>query len=177
VQDASRSEAVTTIFCPSALRELWLTPHVGEWSPLAKQWHQQYPGLFDEDDLRLTIAKGHWSYHFYEWYAAIRLFQRDGAVSMLEKYDSKCHRRKVVEFERVVSVAKRQILHKICSDFKVQLPDLLVLSADGVSFSFAEVKGPDDHTLKRKDQRGCRDAIREQLKVRVEIIKVCLVPS
>jgi hypothetical protein len=149
------------------------------------QWRQQYPALFDDDDL--TLAEGlQRKNHFCEWFAAIHLFQRDGSRSLVEKYDtyenhrlnhrSKSHRRKVAEYERVVPETQRQVLHEIGSTYAVQLPDLLVISADDRSCSFAEVKGPNDNTLNREDQRGSRGAIRERLNVPVEVIEVCLVP-
>jgi len=155
-------------------------------STLPVQWREQYPGLFDDDDLALAQGPQRKN-HFCEWYGAIYIFQRDGARSLVEKYDtyenhlhnrlSKGHRRKVAEYERVVSEEQRKVLHEICSTFRVQLPDLLVISADGASFSFAEVKGPTDNTLTRKGQRRSRNAIRDRLGVPVEIIKVLLVPS
>jgi hypothetical protein len=86
VAKATPSEGWTTIYCPRALRELWSPPIAGKPSPLAEQWRQQYPGLFDKDDLRLNTSQGRFNLHFYEWYAAIHLFQRDGAVSMVEKF-------------------------------------------------------------------------------------------
>jgi len=112
------------------------------------------------------------------------LFQRDGSRSLVEKYDTyenhrlnqrrKKHRRKVAEYERVVPETQRQILHEICSECRVQLPDLLVLPADGTSFAFAEVKGASDDTVNRENQRGMRDAIWERLGLPVEVIKIRL---
>ncbi len=177
--------AITTIYCPRVLPELWRQGG-GEPPELAKQWHRQYPELFDDDDLVHVKKQATDGYHFYEWYAAIHLFQRDGSRSLVEKYDTyenhrlnhrrHKHRRKVAEYERAVPESQREILHEICSEFRVQLPDLLVLPIDGISFAFAEVKGATDGTVNRKDQRGMRDAIWERLRVPVEIIAVRLLP-
>lgn len=178
---------VTTIYCPQVLHDLWRQGLNGEPPELAKQWHRQYPELFDDDDLVHVRNQALSGYHFSEWYAAIHLFQRDGSRSLVEKYDTyennrlnhiqrNTHRRKVAEYERVVPESQRQILHEICSECSVQLPDLLVLPIDGMSFSFAEVKGPTDGTLWREDQRRMRDAIWERLRVPVEIIAVRLLP-
>lgn len=175
------NEPVTEVDCPPDLHQLWRT----EDTTLPAQWREQYPQLFDDDDLRLAQGPQRRN-HFCEWFAAIHLFQRDGARSLVEKYDTfenhrlnhlrKGHRRKVADYEKVVPEDKRQVLHEIGSRFRVQLPDLLVLSGDGRSFSFAEVKGPTDHTLKRENQWGSRCAIRTQLGVSVEVIKINLVP-
>ena len=177
----SVNESVTPASCPRNLRDLWRQ----QGSPLPGRWREQYPELFDDDDLRLAQGPQRKN-HFCEWFAAIYLFQRDGARSLVEKYDTyenhrhnhlqKGHRRKVEEYESVVTEKERQILHAICSKYGVQLPDLLVMPADDSKFSFAEVKGPNDNTLNRPDQRGSREAIRKRLKVQVEIIKVYLVP-
>ncbi len=178
--------ALTTIYCPRVLPKLWRTSLPEEPPQLARQWYEQYPEIFDDDDLAHVVNQAPRGYHFYEWYSAIHLFQRDGSRSLVEKYDSyenhrlnqrrRGHRRKVAEYERVVPETQKQMLHEICSEFRVQLPDLLVLPADGTSFSFAEVKGATDGTLNREDQRGMRDAIRERLRVPVEVIKVRLLP-
>ena len=45
----------TTIHCTRAIRDLWP-------DPLARQWLQQYPDIFDMDDLRL--ARNQPRYHF-----------------------------------------------------------------------------------------------------------------
>jgi hypothetical protein len=143
-------------------------------SQLARQWFEEYPGLFDEDDLRLNGTQGHEKYHFYEWYVAVHLFQRDGAVSMVEKYDSPTHRRKFARYQELLaglSEPQRGVLSAIRADH-VQLPDLLVLARDGESFSFAEVKGQGDRLLPR--QIASHEVIRQELNVRVEVVKVML---
>jgi len=66
----------TTIYCTAAIKALWP-------DPLAVQWHQQYPDIFDPDDLRLTQTQPH--NHFCEWFAAIHLFHREQALSLVEK--------------------------------------------------------------------------------------------
>jgi hypothetical protein len=167
--------SVTTVYCPRGLRQLWRE----EGSTVPAQWYEQYPALFDDDDLR--IAQGPQRvHHFCEWFAAIYLFHRDGARSLVEKYDTyenhwhnqlrRRHRRKVAEYERVVPEDQRRVLHEIGSTFRVQLPDLLVISNDGTSFSFAEVKGPGDGLS--PDQADANSAISERLGVSVEILKV-----
>ncbi len=111
-------ENVTTIFCPPGLRELWRQ----EGSALPSFWHQHYPQLFDEDDLRIANGPQRLG-HFSEWFAAIHLFHRDGSISFIEKYDTyenhrnnrlhrNTHARKIAEYERIVSEEQRQFLQR-----------------------------------------------------------------
>ena len=131
------------------------------------------PRAIDEDDLWLTIKKGHWHYHFYEWYAAIHIFQRSGAISMVEKYAYPRHRRKFKQYTSVLSQSQRDELDSIRRQFdNVQLPDLLVLPRDGSRLWFAEIKGRDGLSEK---QVGCIEAIRSRLRIRVEVMRVKLI--
>jgi hypothetical protein len=84
--ETTSGEARTAISCPKALLDRWRESLPGEPPALASQWHQQYPAIFDADDLALVVNQS--GYHFYEWYTAIRLFQRDGSRSLVEKYDT-----------------------------------------------------------------------------------------
>ncbi|MGH8543122.1 MAG: VRR-NUC domain-containing protein [Gammaproteobacteria bacterium] len=151
----------TVVHCTRAIRDLWPTP-------LAKQWHQQYPGLFDEDDLRLTRTQP--KNHFSEWFGAIYLYHRDGSSALVEKYVYKKHPRKIELFKKVIPPDDRAVLAEIQAEFEVQLPDLLVFSADHTSYGFAEVKGPGDRL--RPKQTRSHEALRERLGVAVEIIDV-----
>jgi VRR-NUC domain len=185
MSDLTAVETFTTIWCPRVLPELWKQSADGELPELAKQWRLQYPGLFDDDDVDHIKHQTQRGYHFSEWYSAIHIFQRDGALSLVEKYDAyeihhsnqlrQKHQRKVAEFERVVPQAQRDLMHEICAEFHVGPPDLFVLPANGQPFYFVEVKGANDGTFTREDQRGVREAIR-QMGIRVEVIKVRLVP-
>lgn len=169
---------VTTVPCPRNLREQWRIDD----SPLPAKWHREYPELFDLDDLRLAQGPQRMN-HFCEWCAAIYLFDRDRARCLVEKYDTyenhwhnrirRGHRRKVTEYERVVSEDQRKVLHEICSTLRLQLPDLLVIAADDHSFSFAEVKGPGDRLSPRHAK--FHDEIRGRLGVSVEVLNVSFV--
>jgi VRR-NUC domain len=171
------SSGPTIVEAPSELRDLWRQEN----SPLPARWRKQYPQLFDDDDLRHAQGRQPLG-HFCEWVTAIHLYERDGSRSLVEKYDTfsnhfhnhrrKGHRRKVAEYERVVPQDQREALHEICSEFRVQLPDLLVIASDGSSFSFVEVKGPGDRlSVKNADSH---EKIGELLGVPVEIVKVVL---
>jgi hypothetical protein len=173
----------TVIYCPQAVHDLWRDSERGRPSELVNQWRRQYPGLFDDEDVDHIVNQTPDGYHLAEWFSAILLFQRDGVRSLIEKYDTyenhalghirRKHPRKVAEYERVVPEIHRQVHHEICSRFNVQLPDLLVLPADG-SYSFAEVKGPNDGSENDPDQVAMRTAIWAELAVPVEMILVKL---
>ncbi len=151
----------TTIYCTSAIRELWP-------KPLAAQWLQQYPDVFDRDDLRLTVNQPR--NHFCEWFAAIHLFHRDGALSLVEKYAFQKHRRKIEMLASVLSERERRILDTIGKEFRVQPPDLLVFMPKLRRYWFAEVKGPGDRLSEK--QAKSHDAITSELGVPVEVIEV-----
>jgi hypothetical protein len=152
---------MAVIYCSGALRNRWP-------SPLATEWLGDYPGLFDQDDLRLAANQP--ANHFCEWFTAIHLFHRDNAVSLVEKYGFGNHARKVNIFQRLIPGDQRKSLLSIAEEFKVQLPDLLVFPPDGASYSFAEVKGPGDRISPR--QATSHRAIRARLGVGVEIFEV-----
>jgi hypothetical protein len=151
----------TTIHCTKAIRGLWP-------DPLARQWLQQYPDVFDEDDMRLTVNQP--KNHFCEWFAAIHLFHREGASSLLEKYVFQNHPKKVAQFAAVLSEQERKTLDAIRKSCAVQPPDLFVFVPKTNRYWFAEVKGPGDR-LSDKQIRS-HDAINHELGVPVEIIEV-----
>ena len=152
----------TTIFCTAQIRKLWP-------EPLADQWFGIYPDLFDEDDLRLTKTQP--QNHFCEWFAAIHLFHCHGAYSLVEKYGATTHPKKLPIFETLLNARRRKILDDICyGRFSVQPPDLLVYTPDRQHCWFVEVKGPRDRIADK--QRRSHTAIRQQLKVPVNLISV-----
>src|SRR6516164_113428 len=89
----------TKTYCTKAIRELWP-------KPLAGQWLQQYPNLFDEDDRRLTVKQPR--NHFCEWFAAIHLFHREGAHSLVEKYVYQNHPAKIARLKALLSERERK---------------------------------------------------------------------
>ena len=151
----------TTIHCTKAIRDLWP-------DPLARQWLQQYPDVFDADDLRLTVNQPR--NHFCEWFAAIHLFHREGAHSLVEKYVYQNHPAKVARLAALLSERERKTLDAIREARAVQPPDLFVFVPKTTRYWFAEVKGPGDR-LSPKQIRS-HDAITRELGVPVEIIEV-----
>ena len=109
---------------------------------LAKEWREKKPQLFYEDDLRLAFFQP--INHFFEWFAAIYLFEEKGYFSLIEKYQYKNHPEKQsivkkLEFEDLRRVMDYQRLKN-----QVQLPDLLVYKPDFSDWFFCEVKGGTD---------------------------------
>src|SRR6266516_3384946 len=151
----------TVIYFTRELRSLWP-------SPLAAQWASHYPRVFDDDDLRITRLQP--KNHFAEWLAAIHLFQRDGALSLVEKYGFSNHSRKQALLEEWLTATQRASLDAIRSEFRVQPPDLLLFSPDRSRLWFAEVKSPGDRI--RDAQRRSHAAIERRLSIPVELITV-----
>ena len=152
----------TIIFCDKHLRERW-------WPlPLAQQWSLQYPGLFDFDDLRQAVNQR--QKHFNEWYAAIHIFQREGSVSLIEKYEYPSNPVKYERYMNLLCQETRDKLKSILAEWHdVQLPDLMVIAPDHTTVSFAEIKGPKDQL--HSGQPESHEAIRG-LGFRVEYIEV-----
>jgi hypothetical protein len=150
----------TVIHCTGAIRDSWPT--------IAEQWSAQYPELFDEDDLRLTLTQPR--NHFCEWFAAIFIFQRDGALSLVEQYVYGTHAKKIAQLEQLLDRLQRDILTAICARHHVQPPDLLVYMRGTKRFWFTEAKGPGDQISTR--QRASHEAITRELGVPVEIVRV-----
>ena len=151
----------TTIHCTQSLRQLWP-------APLASWWQQQYPNIFDDDDLRITPDQP--SYHFCEWFAAIHLFQRDGAHSLVEKYLFKNHPRKVSQLLASLGQERIDVLSRVCEGLHVQSPDLFVHVPNTSRYWFAEVKGPNDSLS--AGQVKSHELITRELGIPVETIVV-----
>jgi len=111
---------------------------------LIDDWYQKYPQLFDEDDLR--IAKSQPQYHFFEWQAAIYMYETHGLLSLVEQYQFKNHKKKQILLDKILSHAPRLVNfirdHKKYG--KRQCPDLLVYAPDFSNWFFYEVKSDSD---------------------------------
>lgn len=108
---------------------------------LREKWRQKYPMLFDEQDY--LIARNQPLYHFFEWQAAILLYEREGLLSLVEKYEFKKHKEQHSLFLELVPNEVIN-LHKSPPFKNQQLPDLFVYSADKTRWYFCEVKGGRD---------------------------------
>lgn len=115
---------------------------------LSNEWYKQYPQIFDEDDLRITITQTRG--HFFEWLSAIIIYQSTGYLSLVEKYQFKTSTRKSDILKMFVSSGKitRELCDLMINGKKYgfgnsQCPDLFVYLPDGSDWYFCEAKGAD----------------------------------
>ena len=165
-----------TIFAEQMLRDpLWWP------SPLADQWRSLYPTIFSARDLEM--AHNQPRNHFFEWLAAVHLFQCDRSLALVEKYQyPRAHPEKHALYTAAFTNDERRELEAIQKEFQnKQLPDLLVLRPPNSQPYFVEVKGHDPITGHQDklsaDQTGCFKAIRDRIGVRVVLLNVMLVDS
>ena len=110
--------------------------------PLRERWAERYPDLFDARDLE--GARNQPGYHFYEWLAAVSLFESTGWLSLVEKYQF-AHERKRAVLDRLGAQRLVDFFAEQHEAFgRLQAPDLLLYDPDGTDFVFCEVKGPRD---------------------------------
>ena len=162
-EDAAGAETIAPLRCPKSLRDTWP-------DPLAGEWLERYPQLFDADDYRCTPRQP--TKHFWEWYAAIHLFEREGAYSLVEKYDCKNHPAKTALLESILSESQLDYVNTIYYRHHAQVPDLFVYMPGTRRFWFAEVKGPTDDI--RPNQAASHEAIERDLGVPVEVLRFTL---
>lgn len=152
-------DEAAVIWCQRSLRAMWP-------DPLAGQWMERYPEIFDADDYRCTRKQPH--KHFWEWYAAVHIFEREGACSLVEKYDCANHPVKTERLANILSESQVAFVKSIYYDYHTQVPDLFCYVPGTGRFWFAEVKGPTDRL--RPNQVAGHEAIRRELGVAVEIL-------
>ena len=114
---------------------------------LGKELARTYKEIFDKDDKRIASTQS--SYHFFEWLAAIVIYNSTGYLSLVEKYKFKKHRRKQEILGKLFS---NEIIAKICSS-RVQNPDLLCYRPDFKDCFFCEVKGLRDQIRSVQKER------------------------
>jgi hypothetical protein len=156
-------ESELTLHCPRKLRESWP-------EPLAKVWHNAYP-FFDEDDLRITKTQP--TKHFYEWFAAVHLFERYSAYSLIEKYRyEKAHPHKQKALRATLTPELIDALDEVCEECQVQVPDILAWVPGTQDYWFAEVKGGADPLSEK--QLSCHERMEKLFDRPVQIISVKL---
>lgn len=105
---------------------------------LLEEWASRYPQLFDERDIEITRKQ--LNYHFFEWLAAILLYESTGYLSLVEKYETASHARKLEAFRKAVPGA----VYEFVLQNRSGVPDLFVYAPDLSSWFFCEIKGPKD---------------------------------
>ena len=116
-------------------------------STLLVNWARRYNRLFDKDDVRIAknqAPEDKGGYHYYEWRAAILLYEATGMLSLIESYQGREHERKQQVLRRLLTEEQRTLILNVNKAYKAQAPDLLVYREDYSTFFFCEVKGPGD---------------------------------
>lgn len=128
---------------------------------LADLWYERYGDvLFDKEDLRL--AKSQPQNHFFEWLAAVLLHEATGYRSLIEKYTSRNHLRKIGIFKDLVGPDFCDWAFANGAGF----PDLFVYHPHSGDWFFAEVKGGADRERAHQTARfmeisnRCRRTVR-----------------
>lgn len=115
--------------------------HSGE---LLQEWAARYPQLFDEHEVR--TATNQLGGHFYEWFAAVHLYETTGWLSLIESYQFKVQTWKRGVLRELGAAALLEFFdgQGALGFGRRQAPDLLVYAPDFSDYYFCEVKGPTD---------------------------------
>jgi hypothetical protein len=105
---------------------------------LMLDWSERYPMLFDGRDV--AICRNQPDYHFFEWLGAVVLYEATGYLSLIEKYETKSHPRKLDVFRSSVSP---DVFDHVLNN-RTGVPDLFAYKADYSDWFFCEIKGGRD---------------------------------
>lgn len=115
---------------------------------LIQIWAEQYSNIFDEKDVRTALNQAE-HYHFYEWLAAVLIYQSFGYLSLVESYQFKAHPRKLTILQKYLTPKVYDLVTDHTGSYgNVQCPDLFVYSPYSSDWFFCEVKGPHDQLRK-----------------------------
>ena len=146
----------TTTYAPD-LQEKWRS------GILSKKWHEAYPDLFDDDDLRLALSQPSW--HFFEWLGALHYYTK-GFLVLVEQYIYRAHPRKLAILAKIVSEDDLRFL----GELPAQPPDLFVYQDTSSHFFFAEVESATDALA--DSQRAAFAELAERFATEVRILRV-----
>ena len=104
---------------------------------LGPYWAERYPVLFDDRDVQIYQNALKTKKHFYEWLGAVLLYEATGYLSLVEKYWSQRHPRKLPIYE---AIAPREVQELDGAGW----PDLFCYSVDHTGWHFCEIKGATD---------------------------------
>jgi hypothetical protein len=111
---------------------------------LQRKWAREYPFLFDKIDQEL--AQNQRFNHFFEWLAAICVYEETGYLSLVEKYQYPRHKDKRETFRDIVPVPLYELLMPRGKFGHRQGPDLFVFDPNNrTNWFFCEVKGLRDY--------------------------------
>ena len=111
---------------------------------LLTRWAEQYPVLFDEQDISTATNQRHRGFHFVEWITAVLLYESTGYHSLVTKYQYAYHPKKHKIFRKLVSAELLNFIEERQKTDKTQCPDLFVYHPETMEWFFCEVKGPGD---------------------------------
>ena len=114
---------------------------------LIEEWAARYPQLFDARDLEITRKQP--NYHFFEWLAAVLIYEATGFLSLIEKYETPSHVRKAQIFSTTVP----HDVYDYVMKNRAGVPDLFVYSPDQSQWYFCEVKGAADKLREHQSER------------------------
>ena len=114
---------------------------------LVKEWSLKYPQIFDDHDVRIANHQLH--YHFFEWLGAVLIYESMGYLSLIEKYETKLHKRKFEIFKKIVPA---EVFDYVLNN-RTGVPDLFAYSPDKSDWFFCEVKGLTDRLQKTQIER------------------------
>jgi hypothetical protein len=133
---------------------------------LGAEWANRYPDLFDDDDVRILTTEHQRKYHFFEWLSSVLLYESTGFVSLLEKYSSKRHDRKLRLFSKFVPSEVFDFLINAPSGH----PDLFCFHPQTGEWFFSEVKGAQD--ILRENQISMHEQLKMMTGKKVRIIQL-----
>lgn len=130
---------------------------------LVDSWKARYPQIFDEEDVQL--ARNQPQNHFFEWLAAVLLYEATGFRSLIEGYVAKTNPQKRQLFAAKIGKEMFEVVDKKQSG----LPDLFVYAPDSDEWFFCEVKGGPDRISDK--QRIRFDLLFDETKKRVRVLQ------
>ena len=139
---------------------------------LWQEWAKAYPDVFDDKDVAIARnqAGPKMGLHFFEWLAAVLIYQSFGYLSLLQQYEFKAHDRKRRVLRELVTAEVFSLITNHGAAFGgVQSPDLLVYARDRSDWFFCEVKGPTDRL--RDPQRKYFDALSDAIGRDIRVIR------
>lgn len=109
---------------------------------LRDAWFARYHGCcFDDGDLRIAATQP--KHHFFEWLAAINIYNAMGMYALVEKFESKrTHPRKFEIFEKLIGPDTLKFVLDYGTDEYggTGCPDLLLYEPDLSDWLFCETK-------------------------------------
>ena len=140
---------------------------------LVRDWRDRYPKLFDEHDERVLRTEYQRRFNFYEWLAAVLIFESTGYLSLVTKYTAKSHASK---HDALRSCLPPDVAEWVFRNESGQ-PDLFVYSVADKDWFFCEVKGPGDRLREnqekwRLDFHGLLGERKTDLQIRYRVFRL-----